>query len=131
VRIRFVAGLALLVLLALVTPAAAQAADVNNPTAVQFTASADHASVTGYTLDILRADGTVLQTLDLGKPVPAATTNLCTVAMNVQPITFGVGYSVRVRAYVAATPANAVSDWALSSNKFNRVPGKPGAVTVQ
>jgi hypothetical protein len=120
-----------LLLLVVCAPAYAQAADVNNPAAIQFVASADHASVTGYTLDILRPDGTVLQTLDLGKPTPAATTNLCTAALNVQPIAFATGYSVRVRAYVTATTGSAVSDWAVSVNKFNRVPGKPGTVTLQ
>jgi hypothetical protein len=111
----------------LAVPAFAQLPpDVNNPSAVQFTASADHASVDSYELDILRPDGTVLQTLNLGKPTPDAT-NTCTAPMNVQPIAFASGYTVRVR----AKAGTAVSDYAVSLNKFNRVPGSPTKVLVK
>jgi cellulase/cellobiase CelA1 len=79
-------------------------------------------------MDILRPDGTVLQTISLGKPVPAATTNLITASLNVQPIAFGVGYSVRVRA-VAAGPS--VSEWTNSLNKFDRAPGPPSNAVVK
>lgn len=100
--------------------------DVNNPSAVTFTASADHASIDSYELDILRPDGTVLQTLNLGKPTPDAT-NTVTAPLNVQPIAFAAGYSVRVR----AKAATAVSDYAVSVNKFNRVPGSPTKLTIK
>jgi len=100
--------------------AAAQTPDVNNPSAVTFTPSTDHATVDSYELDILRPDATVLQTLNLGKPVPDAT-NTCTAPVNVQPIAFGSGYSMRIR----AKAGTAASDYALSLNKFNRVPGPP------
>jgi hypothetical protein len=107
--------------------AAAQSpADVNNPSAVTFTASADHASVDSYELDILRPDGTVLQTLNIGKPAPDAT-NTCTAPINVQPIAFAAGYTVRLR----AKAGTAVSDYTVSVNKFNRVPGPPTKVTVK
>jgi hypothetical protein len=109
------------------TSAAAQSpADVNNPSAVTFTASADHATLDGYELDILRPDLTVLQTLNLGKPVPDAT-NTCSAPMNVQPVAFGNGYTVRIR----AKAGTAVSADALSLNKFNRVPGSPSKVTIK
>ena len=113
-------------LLLTASSAAAQVADVNNPTAVQFTASPDHALVDSYELDILRPDGTVLQTLNLGKPVPDSTST-CTAPINVQPIAFASGYSVRVR----AKAGTAVSDYALSVNKFNRVPGPPSKLTIK
>lgn len=107
--------------------AAAQSpADVNNPSAVQFTASTDHGLIDAYELDILRPDGTVLQTLNLGKPTPDAT-NTCTAPLNVQPIAFASGYTVRVR----AKAGTAVSDYAIGQNKFNRVPGPPTKVTVK
>ena len=107
--------------------AAAQSVpDVNNPTAVTFAPSVDHSQVSSYELDILRPDTTVLQTLNLGKPVPDGT-NTCTANINVQPVAFGAGYSVRVRA-VAGT---AFSDYAVSVNKFNRVPGGPTKVTIK
>jgi len=100
--------------------AAAQTPDVNNPSAVTFTPSTDHATVDSYELDILRPDATVLQTLNLGKPVPDGT-NTCTAPVNVQPIAFGAGYSMRLR----AKAGTAVSDYTVSLNKFNRVPGPP------
>lgn len=102
------------------------AQDVDNPSGVQFTISADHAAIDSYELDILRPDGTVLQTLNLGKPTPDA--NGTVVApLNVQPVAFGVGYTVRVR----AKAGTATSDYANSLNKFNRVPGGPSKVVVK
>ena len=109
-----------LALILCAVPAVAQTPDVNNPSAVTFGPSLDHATVDSYELDILRPDGTVLQTLNLGKPVPDAT-NTCTAPMNVQPIAMASGYSIRVR----AKAGTAVSDYAVSLNKFNRVPGPP------
>ena len=122
ILIGFVAGL-----LCMPSVAAAQSVPaVNNPSAVTFTASVDHAQVDSYELDILRPDGTVLQTLNLGKPTPDAT-SICTAPLNVQPIAFGSGYTVRLRA-IAGT---AHSDYAISLNSFNRVPGAPTKVTVK
>lgn len=102
-------------------------ADVNNPSSIEFTVSIDHAVVTLYEMDILRPDGTVLQTLNLSKPTPDAS-NKATVAINVQPIAFAAGYRVRVRAFVSANGSNLASDYAVSLNKFNRVPGPPSGV---
>jgi hypothetical protein len=107
-------------------PAVVSAQDVNNPSGVTFTASADHATVDSYELDILRPDATVLQTLNLGKPTPDAT-QTCTAPLNVQPVAFGNGYSVQVR----AKAGTAVSANALSLNKFNRVPGAPSKVIAK
>ena len=101
-------------------------ADVDNPSGVQWTASVDHATITSYELDILRPDSTVLQTINAGKPAPDAS-NTCTTSLNVQPVAFAVGYSVRVRA-VAGT---AFSAYSLSQNKFNRIPGGPSKVIIK
>lgn len=121
-------SLVLTVALLLAAPLAyAQAADVNNPKAVSWVASTDHALIDGYTIDLLKPDGvTVLQTLDGGKP-SVSTAGECAFALNVQPVAFGVGYSVRVR----ARASTAISEWSVSVNKFNRTPGKPGVVTIQ
>jgi hypothetical protein len=54
------------------------APDVDNPSAVAWCPSADHTLLDGYELDILRPDATVLQTLNLGKPVISATDGRCT-----------------------------------------------------
>lgn len=119
-RIALMVGWVLVAILVFSGSAQAQTADVNNPSAVTFTASADHASVDSYELDILRPDGTVLQTLNIGKPTPDAT-NTCTAPVNVQPVAFASGYSMRIR----AKAGTAYSDYAASENKFNRVPGAP------
>jgi len=95
--------------------------NIRNPTGYEFTASTDHTLIDRYDLDILNAAGTVIQTLNIGKPTPNGT-GLITGALNVQPITFGAGYSIQVRAIVGTV----ASDNAVSSNKFDRVPGKPG-----
>ncbi len=101
-------------------------ADVKNPSAVEFMPSTDHALMDSYELDILRPDSTVLQTLNIGKPVPNAS-NIATAPINVQPIAFGVGYSVRLRA-VAGTSR---SDYTVSLNKFERAPGGPSKLVVK
>src|SRR6266545_7559063 len=103
---------------ALASAAVAQTvADVDNPRAIEFTPSIDDALVDSYELDILRPDGSVLQTINIGKPTPDAT-NTCTAPLNVQPVAFAVGYSVRVR----AKAGTAVSEDAVSVNKFTRKP---------
>jgi hypothetical protein len=117
----FVFALSTLTLLAQ-TPA-----DVNNPTSVEFVASVDHALIDSYELDILRPDGSVLQTLNLGKGVPAPTTGVISAPINVQPVAFAVGYTVRIR----AKAGSALSENAVSVNKFNRVPGKPSGLVVK
>ncbi len=98
-------------------------ADVDNPSAITFTVSADHAALDSYEADILRPDGTTLQ---IGKPAPDAT-GTATANINVQPIAFATGYSIRVR----AKAGTAVSLYAVSLNKFNRVPGGPSKVTIK
>lgn len=98
---------------------------VKNPSAVTFEPSVDHATIDGYELDIMRPDGTVLQTINLGKP--AVVTNLCTAAVNVQPIAFGKDYWMRARA-VAGT---STSPYANSLNPFERAPGGPTKVIAK
>jgi hypothetical protein len=112
--------------LLLITATLYAQSDVNNPTGIEFTASTDHAGIDSYEVDILRPDESVLQTLNIGKPVPDAS-NTITATINVQPIAFATGYSVRVR----ARAGTAVSDYAVSINKFNRVPGGPGRPTIR
>jgi hypothetical protein len=114
-----------LVLALSAVPAAAQDVQIKNPSAVSFEPSADHALVSAYELDILRPDGTVLQTINLGKPAPVS--NVCTAPVNVQPVAFGKDYSVRVRA-LAGTAA---SDYVLSTNKFERAPGAPSKLNIK
>lgn len=99
--------------------------DVKNPSAVEIGPSPDHATIDSYELDILRPDGTVLQTLNLGKPTPV--NGVITAPVNVQPAAFGVGYSLRVR----VKAGTATSDYVVSSNKFDRVPGAPSKLVAK
>lgn len=101
-------------------------ADVDNPSAVEWTASADHALLDSYEMDILRPDGTVLQTINAGKPAPDATST-CRATLNVQPIAFASGYQIRVR----AKAGTAFSSYTAAQNKFNRVPGGPTKVIIK
>ena len=116
--------------LGLCMPAFAQAPppDVNNPTAVQWTASADHNApgFDGYTLYIFDPVGVPLNPIDLGKPVPDGT-NTCVATINVQPIKFGNGFTVQLRARAGSS----FSDPAMGENKFNRVPGSPSKPVVK
>lgn len=109
--------------MALVMTVSAQTADVNNPGSLQFTASTDHATIDSYEMDVLKADGITVQLgpVNIGKPLPATTTNLITTPINVMSVPFGAGYTVRVR----AKAATAFSLYAISTNKFNRIPGPP------
>lgn len=124
-RIALVGVVATLVLVSL-SPAQPPPADVDNPTGVSFTCSSDHALVSSYELDILRPDGSPLQTLNGGKPTPDAT-NTCTVVINVQPVAFANGYQVRVRAMAGTSQSVDVA----SANKFNRRPGAPSKVITK
>lgn len=101
-------------------------ANVKNPSGVTWTASADHAALDGYDLSLRKADGTLLQVINLGKPTPDAT-NTCTAPLNVQPVAFGVNYY----ASLVARAGSAVSDPAVSVNAFDRVPGGPSKVTIK
>jgi len=120
--------LIVLLLLLVAVPAAAQTVppDVNNPTRVEWTPSADHATIDGYSMDIVSPTGTIIQTIDAGKPAPDAT-NTCSAALNVQPVAFGAGYTIRLRARAGTV----FSDPAISLNKFNRIPGPPSKGTIK
>jgi hypothetical protein len=100
-------------------------ADVRNPSGVEFEPSADHAQVDSYELDILRPDGSVLQTINLGKPAVAS--GVCAAPLNVQPVAFGKDYRVRVRAIAGGS----ASDYTVSVNKFERAPGAPSKGIVK
>ena len=77
-------------------------------------------------MDILKSDGSLLQTLNIGKPTPDAS-NTISAALNVQPVAFGTNYSLQARACAGSV----CSDNAPSLNKFDRKPGKPGGGTAK
>ena len=120
-----VAAVVFALLGAAATGAAAQ--NVVNPRTATFTASADHAQLTGYVIGyFLPGAGAPVQSADLGLPTPDAT-QTCTVTINTQPVPFGMGYVARVKAIAAG----AESDWSEVSNPFDRKPGPPGKPVVK
>lgn len=119
-RYRIFGGL-LLVWLVMIGVGNAQTPPVRNPTGAQFT-SPDHATVTGYEIDIIRvADNSLVQTITIAK---SATTVLATgeisVTLNVQPIAFG-----EYRCVARAVAGTMKSDNSTPSDIWNRVPGPP------
>jgi hypothetical protein len=106
-------------------PATAQVP--KNPSVATFTASADHASITKYVIGyFLPGASDPVTTADLGKPTPDASL-VCTVTLNVMPLTFAANYTAKVKA-VAGT---AESVWSEPSNPFDRVPGPPSKPVVK
>jgi len=101
---------------------------VVNPSAAEWTESIDHADVTTYVLDIVRAsDDMVIQTLDLGLGTPIADTpGDREASINVQPIAFGE-YCAVMRAEASALE----SVDSLPSNTWVREPGGPSGLRVR
>jgi hypothetical protein len=114
-----------LVCLLLLCPVVAQA-QVKNPTQVEFT-SPDHALLSAYEVDIVRADSTVAQTLTIAASMGVVQPNgNIRLMLNVQPIAFGQ-YTIVVRA-VAGTLE---SDNSPASDPWERVPGAPSKPVVK
>lgn len=104
----------------------ASAQTVTNPTGVMFTASADHATVTAYSLGFYATGATSpVQEVNLGKGTPDAQ-NVISASIDSKPLSFGT-YTARVRA-IAGT---ATSAWSPDSNPFSRTPLAPGAPAVK
>lgn len=108
----------------MVVPAAAQS-PVPNPTRAEFSVSTDHSAIDSYELAMFDAADVLIATLDIGKPAPDAT-GTASVAINVQPIKFGL-YTARVRAKAGAV----FSAWSDPSNVWVREPGKPSKVVIK
>ena len=113
---------ACVIALIFVVPAVASAQVVRNPSAVSFTSpDHDNPELTGYEVDFVKADGTVVQTI----VVPKAQTQKMAdgeiwVTVNVQPVSFGA-YTFTARAVAGAikTPTSEPSD------TWERQPGTP------
>ena len=102
----------------------AQVPAIKNPAAVSFT-SADHATVTGYEVDVVTPAGAVLTTIVTGKGTQAADGTV-TLSLNLQPITFGV-YTLKVRAVAGSVK----SIDSAASDTWERAPGPPSKPVVQ
>jgi hypothetical protein len=106
---------------------AVSAQTIRNPSVCTFTASVDHAQITSYTIGYFLPGATdPVQTADLGKPTPDATSTI-TSTLNVMPLTFGAAYIAKVKAVAGAV----ASDWSTPSNPFDRVPGPPSKPVVK
>ena len=97
-------------------------AQVKNPTILTFTsADHNHPQATGYEIDIVKPDGTIVQTIT----VPKASTTVnsagsVVVAINVQPVAFGLYTFVsRLMASAIKSPNSPPSD------QWERTPGAP------
>ena len=113
-------------LLALAIPGYAQVPPVKNPSGVSFT-SPDHATVTGYEVDIVNSSAAVVQTIVTGKGTQAVDGTV-TLALNVQPIAITTAlYTLRIRA-VQDMSKSADS---IDSDPWERTPGRPSKPVVQ
>ena len=111
----------------LLLAASASAQNVRNPSVAQWTASLDHAQVTSYVIAFYLPGATdPVQEVDLGKPTPDAT-QTCAANINTMPLTFGVGYTAKMKAVATGV----ASDWSMPSNTFDRVPGPPSKAVVK
>lgn len=96
-----------------------------NPNLVAFQPSPDHELVTGYVLTFVdMATGVGLPPIKIGKP-PLNEAGECQTDINVQPVKFGEYFTV-----AQAEAAGVMSDFSDQSNKWARVPGRPGAPRV-
>ena len=104
----------------------ASAQTVHNPTMVEFTPSPDHAVITSYELDLVRAsDNAVIQTLNVGKPAVDAD-GKCRASVNVQPVTFGTYY-----AKMRSVASGVVGLDSPNSENWVRSPGAPSKPVVK
>lgn len=102
------------------TAIALQTGNVRNPSAIEFTPSADHAQIDSYQVEWVNSSDTVVATISVGKPT-VGTGNLITTTVSVQSLPFGINYYAKIY----AVAGSARSDAAISVNKFDRVPGPP------
>lgn len=105
------------------------AGNVTNPTGVCFIASFDHMDIDHYELDLVSSSGAIMQTINMGKPVPQNTPNgeqwVVWQNLNVMPVQFGTYTSV------ARSVGDGVTGPASDpSNFWDREPGRPGGPRV-
>jgi len=99
---------------------------VTNPTTLTFTASADHATVTSYTFQIVNG-ATVVDSGSLGKPTPDATN---TISMPVSNIPGFGGVPKGVTLYIFIFAANTTgASTGVASNPFVVAAAVPAAVS--
>jgi len=123
-----IATIGVCLLLLLPSLAAAQVPPVQNPSALTFD-STDHAVITSYEIDVLKATGAIDRTIAAGKGTQDATGTV-TLAFNAQPIPFGT-YTVKVRGLVTMNGVTIKSKDSVASDPFERVPGQPVNIKIK
>jgi hypothetical protein len=117
---------AALVVAFVLVAALASAQAVINPTAVSFTASADHSRLTKYVIGYFAAGATdPMQQYDLplGTPDP---TNTVLLPISSTPLGFGA-YTAKMKACADTI----CSEWSEASNPFTRAPMPPAAPVLR
>jgi hypothetical protein len=100
-----------------------------NPSQAVFTASPDHntAALTSYSMEVSRQDnGTVTRTTDLGKPVPAANSDI-----TVPLVRSGLSNNVVYVFHIIATGPGGSTRSAAPSNPFVLVEAPAGASNLR
>lgn len=107
--------------------ASASAQTVINPGHVEYTVSPDHATLTKYTLGFFLPGATdPVQSQDLAIVAPDGTGKV-TQAINAVPLTFGTGYTAKLKAVAGAVSG----EWSEASNPFSRAPLPPTVPAVK
>lgn len=115
----------LLFLLLMFAPARAAAQSVTNPTKVEYTVSADHATLTKYTIGYFLPGATdPVQTADLA--IVAPTAGVVVQAINATPLGYGT-YIAKMQSVAGAV----AGEWSAASNEFSRAPLPPPAPLVK
>ena len=115
--------LVLVALLAFAVSVSAQA--VINPGHVEYTASADHATLTKYVIGYFLPGATdPVQTADLAIVAPVG--GIISQVINSTPLTFGTGYTAKLQSWAGAVGG----EWSLASNAFTRAPLPPTTAPI-
>lgn len=114
--------LVLVSLLVFAVSASAQA--VINPAHVEYTPSADHATLTKYVIGYFLSGATdPVQSQDLAVVAPVA--GVITQVINSTPLTFGT-YTAKLKSVAGAIEG----EWSLPSNGFTRAPLPPTTAPI-
>jgi len=117
---------AALVMVAAFTAGSASAQVLTNPTKVEYVISADHATLTKYTIGFFLPGATdPVQSADLAVMAPDGMQKV-EQAINSVPLGYAT-YTAKIRAVAGAVSG----DWSVASNEFSRVPFPTGAPVVK
>ena len=117
---------AALVMVAAFTAGSASAQVLTNPTKVEYVISADHATLTKYTIGFFLPGATdPVQSADLVIAAPDAQQKV-EQPINAVPLGYAT-YTAKIKAVAGAVSG----EWSLASNEFSRVPFPPNSPVVK